>query len=69
MAGEKSALLRQARPTSMEGGGSRRLIVSMRRPSRDQRRCTMSERMATPLPLATSERTASMGEVLSLIFG
>ena len=33
--------------------------VSMRFPSSDQGRCTKSERIATPLPLATMLRTAS----------
>lgn len=42
----------------MLGIGSTSLRTSMRWPSSDQGRYTMSERTVTPMPAATSERTA-----------
>ncbi len=44
------------------------LTVSMRRPSSDQGRCTMSERIATPKLLATIDRTASI-ELVRMCIG
>ncbi|KWV84582.1 hypothetical protein PFLmoz3_05617 [Pseudomonas fluorescens] len=49
--------------------GSVTVRVSMRLPSRDQGRCTRSDRIATPLPLATMLRTASTELVRSRTLG
>ena len=61
--------LRQARPTLIGGTGSRSTIVSIRRPSSDHGRYTMSDRIATPLPFATMLRTASTDDVRRITFG
>jgi hypothetical protein len=53
----------------MGGIGLRGTIVSMRFPSIDQGRSTMSERIVTPSPLATIDLTASTEEVRSVTDG
>ena len=60
--------LRQAGPTLIGGTGSRSTIVSIRRPSSDHGRYTMSDRIATPLPFATMLR-ASTDDVRRITFG
>ncbi|MDT4832566.1 hypothetical protein FQZ97_661280 [compost metagenome] len=51
------------------GTASRRLMVSMRLPSSDHGRYTMSDSTVTPSPLATVLRTASTELVRSRICG
>ncbi|MNT93225.1 hypothetical protein D3C72_2346440 [compost metagenome] len=48
IAGVNSAFRLQARPISMDGIGSVSAMVSIRFPSSDQGRWTMSDRIATP---------------------
>lgn len=69
MAGVNGASLRQVRPTSIAGIGSVNSIVSIRFPSRDHGRNTISDNMATPWPSATNERVASTDEVRNTTFG
>lgn len=59
----------QANPTLIGVTGSLMVTVSMRLPSSDHGRCTRSDRIATPLPLATMLRTASTELVRTLTLG
>jgi hypothetical protein len=69
MAGLISAPAFHASPSVIGGTWPCRFTVSIRRPSSDHGRNTMSDRMLTPLPLATMLRTASTELVRTLTCG